>query len=101
MPELDYRALKDLHDYHFPGGSEVDSSKGLFRPDLTDGELEAVFNAGLRDAGTFKPNASFYYEKTFPYSGIGTSSATNGGGPSSQVTLVIGKHGDVITMYPV
>ncbi|MEU7178321.1 hypothetical protein [Streptomyces celluloflavus] len=101
LPELDYLSIQNIRAFHFPGGKNVDDSKGLFNKDLTDGQLEKIFNAGLRDSMPFEKNGRSYYEKTFNYSGVGTSSAQKGSLPSTQIALVISKHGDVVTMYPV
>ena len=51
-------------------------------------------------------NTNNYYEKTFPYSGVGTKSPQAGGGPSNTITLVAAKFAnqygvvDLITVYP-
>lgn len=92
----------NIRPYHFPGGAYVDNSKGLFLSSVTDNDLAHVFEAGMTDAGSWKLNASNYYEKTFSYSGVGFRSVDFGGGlPSTKITLVVGKFGDeVITMYP-
>jgi hypothetical protein len=100
MPVLDERAIDDIRDFHFPGGSSVDASKGLFRADMSDTELRKVFMTGLLDDASFVENEDFYFEKTFDYPNAGVRSQTGGGGVANRVTLVISKFSDVITMYP-
>ncbi|MFM9613488.1 hypothetical protein [Streptomyces niveiscabiei] len=102
FPELDERAVDNIRDYHFPGGSMVDPSKGLFRADLTDDQLEHIFQKGLETQMT-GPNADNYYERVFD-SGIpnvGVTSAEQGAQATSRIMLVCSKWGDVITMFPV
>ncbi|WP_236796572.1 ALF repeat-containing protein [Amycolatopsis sp. GM8] len=104
--QLDLKAVTNIHDSHFPGGSKVDSSKGLFFSTVTNGDLAKILDTGLQDSNLWALNASNYYEKTFPYSGVGTKSAQAGGGPSTAITLVVdkfpGPYGlvDIVTMYP-
>ena len=104
--QLSLGAVQDIRTYHFPGGSGVDSSKGLFYSTVTNGDLAKILDAGLRDSIPWVLNGSNYYEKTFPYSGVGTKSVQAGGGPATAITLVVAKfpnyYGlvDVITMYP-
>ncbi|MFI6785048.1 hypothetical protein [Micromonospora sp. NPDC050276] len=105
--QLDLKAINDIRDYHFPGGSHVDNSKGLFLPTVTNRDLAKILDTGLQDSRPWALNANNYYEKTFAYSGVGTKSAQAGGGPSNTITLVVAKFGDedtgladVITMYP-
>jgi hypothetical protein len=105
--QLDLRAIQDIRDTHFPGGSKVDSSKGLFLSTVTNRDLAKVLDTGLQDSGSWALNENNYYEKTFPYSGVGTKSPQAGGGPSHTITLVVAKFNDpdtslsdVITMYP-
>ncbi|MFD0376946.1 hypothetical protein [Streptomyces sp. NPDC127112] len=100
MPELDKRALKDMREYHFPGGGQVDRTKGLFKPNVTDSDLEKIFEEGMKHPNPFEENADFYFEKTFAYSGVGFTSEMAGSLPATRITLVISKYGDVITMYP-
>ncbi|WP_256726699.1 hypothetical protein [Streptomyces acidiscabies] len=102
FPELDERAIDDIRDYHFPGGSLTDPSKGLFRADLTDEQLEHIFQKGLETQMT-GPNADNYYERVFD-SGIpnvGVTSADQGAQATSRIMLVCSKWGDVITMFPI
>jgi hypothetical protein len=104
--QLDLKAIHDIRDTHFPGGIKVDNSKGLFLPTVTNRGLANILDTGLQDTGPWVLNANNYYEKTFPYSGVGTKSAQAGGGPSSSITLVVEKFADkyglvgVVTMFP-
>ncbi|MGC8918363.1 hypothetical protein AB7952_04245 [Streptomyces sp. PG2] len=99
MPVLDAWAIAGIRKTHFAGGSKVDDTKGLFLPGVTDSQLETIFEAGLKDSHSFEAN-EFYYEKTFPMTGVGTSSVEKGSGPSISVTLVIDAYGTVVSMYP-
>lgn len=102
LPELDARAIADLRTYHFPGGAGADSSKSLFRADLTDSELQTIFRKGMTDSTPFVNGEEFYYQKVFPYpKGFGNVSLNDGGAEASRILLAISEHGDVITMYPV
>ncbi|WP_327110883.1 hypothetical protein OG206_00175 [Streptomyces sp. NBC_01341] len=92
----------NIRPYHFPGGTHVDDTKGLFFSSVTDSDLAHIFEAGMMDQGNWTLNSSNYYEKTFPYSGVGVRSVKFGNSlPSTQVTLVVSKFtDDIITMYP-
>lgn len=92
----------NIRPYHFPGGAHTDDTKGLFYSSITDEDLAYIFEAGMMDQGPWSLNKDNYYEKTFPYSGVGERSVDYGGSlPSTQVTLVVAKFGDtIITMYP-
>ncbi|MFF3584947.1 hypothetical protein [Streptomyces mirabilis] len=102
FPELDERAVDDLRDYHFPGGAKTDYTKGLFRADLSNEQLEHIFQKGLETQMT-GPNASQYYERVFDsgIANIGVTSAQQGARATSRIMLVCSKYGDVITMYPI
>ncbi|WP_251056091.1 hypothetical protein [Streptomyces sp. ISL-94] len=100
MPELDERAIDEIRKYHVPGGTGVDASKGLFKPEITDAQLQEIFEVGMKDAAEFTQNARGYYEKTFSRTGVGFTSAGNGAMPAQRVTLVINGWGDVVTMFP-
>jgi hypothetical protein len=106
--QLDLEAIKGIRGSHFPGGSKADNTKGLFLSTITNRDLGKIVDTGLKDTGPWTLNASNYYEKTFPYSGVGNRSITFGNGlPSTKVTIVVAKFADpdtglvdVITMYP-
>jgi hypothetical protein len=87
-----------IRSKHFPGGSAVDSSKGLFDPKVDlDALVEKSF--GSDPSG---PNPAGFYERTVNAEKmIGTTSADSGGVPTSWFMLVQDKCGGVITMYPV
>ena len=104
---LSLKAINEIRDYHFPGGSRVDDTKGLFLDKVTNRDLANILDKGLQDSGPWVLNKSNYYEKTFAYSGVGNRSSKYGKGlPSTAVTLVVEKFADkygvidVVTMYP-
>ncbi|KUF16028.1 hypothetical protein [Streptomyces silvensis] len=101
LPELDDRALDNIRDYHFPGGTMTNRTKGQFHAEMTDSDLQAIFEKGMNDPKDFVENKDRYFEKEFSYTGAGYSSAVRGGNTTDTVMLVISKYGDVITMYPV
>ena len=104
---LSLKAINGIRDYHFPGGSQADDTKGLFLTKITNRDLATILDVGLRDAGPWAQNARGYYEKTFAYTGVGNRSIKYGSGlPSTKVTVVVegqpDNYGvvDVVTMYP-
>ncbi|MDQ0933375.1 hypothetical protein [Streptomyces turgidiscabies] len=102
MPELDARAIDDIREYHFPGGSKVTDLKGTFRADLTNGDLHKIFEKGLETPMT-GPNADNYYERVFDsgIADVGVTSGKQGAQMTSRIMLVCSKWGDVITMFPI
>ncbi|MDX3361751.1 MULTISPECIES: hypothetical protein [Streptomyces] len=107
LPLLDLKAINDIKKYHYQGGSAVDGSKGLFYSSVTNTQLQQIWEAGMKDTGSWTRNAAGYYEKTFPYSGVGIQSPDFGNSlPATKVTLVVEAVNDgdgyssVVTMYP-
>lgn len=106
IPLLTLRAIKNIRDSHFDGGSAVDSSKGRFYSHLTNTDLQKIWEAGMTSADKWKLNSTGYFEKTFAYEGAGTLSTSHGNGAAAtQVTLVVEQYGagptsEVVTMYP-
>lgn len=106
IPLLSLRAINNIRDYHFEGGSNADDTKGLFYSTLTNSDLTKIWEAGMTDTGDWQLNSSNYYEKTFAYSGAGIQSPLYGAGsPATKVTLVVEQYGaggysEVVTMYP-
>ncbi|MFI9648389.1 hypothetical protein ACIHAA_19085 [Streptomyces sp. NPDC052040] len=100
------RAINNIRDSHFQGGTKADQTKGLFLPSVTNKTLSQIYDAGLSDASAWKLNSSGYYEKTFPYANVGLRSEKCGNSlPSTQVTIVVERYGangynEVVTMYP-
>ncbi|MFG2407159.1 hypothetical protein ACGFR8_23020 [Streptomyces brevispora] len=88
FPELDERAIDDLREYHFPGGGMTDCTKGLFRSDLTNDQLEHLFQKGL-ETQMAGPNANDYYERVFDSGivNIGVTSAQQGARAASRPIL--------------
>ncbi|MEV8331216.1 hypothetical protein OG275_00305 [Streptomyces niveus] len=101
VPVLDEWAITGIRGSHFPGGSKVDSSKGLFKGTVTNEDLQKIFEAGMEDAAPFKANKDFYYEKEFNYSDVvGFTSGDSGAVPTNRVILVISKYESVVNMFP-
>lgn len=101
VPVLDEWAITGIRGSHFPGGSKVDSSKGLFKGTVTNEDLQKIFEAGMEDAAPFKANKDFYYEKEFNYSDVvGFTSGDSGVVPTNRVILVISKYESVVNMFP-
>lgn len=102
MPELDVLAIEKIRATHFSGGVDQDNTKGLFYSSTTDSQLERIFELGMRDPSDFVFNESTgKYVKSFPLTGVGFRSIKYGDGlPSSSVSLVISKYGQVASMYP-
>ena len=48
---LSLQAISNIRDYHFPGGSHVDDTKGLFLPKITNRDLGNILDTGLQDSG--------------------------------------------------
>ncbi len=70
VPRLDLRAIKDIRATHFPGGSAVDETKGLFKDTITNTDLQTIFEKGLKDPGDWTENDHGYYEKSFSHTGV-------------------------------
>ncbi|MFI5999921.1 hypothetical protein ACIA98_05815 [Streptomyces sp. NPDC051366] len=99
-PEFDELGVDNIRGSHVKGGSKVDDSKGLFHDDITDAQLEELFEKGMNDPAKFTLNKDNYYEKTFNQSGVGFASKNMGGHAATKITLVISAWGTIITMYP-
>lgn len=106
IPLLSLRAITNIRNYHFEGGSNADGTKGLFYSTLTNSNLTKIWETGMVDAGSWKLNSSNYFEKTFTFTGAGIQSPLYGAGaPATKVTLVVEQYGaggysEVVTMYP-
>ncbi len=107
LPAITSTGLADIRTYHYATGT-TDPSKSLFNADVDANKLAEIFTAGVKDTGApWYLNANGYYEKDFPYSGVGKKSARVGGGKATGIELVVASHGDptqkeanLVTMYP-
>ena len=108
LPVLWQRNIQDIRDSHFPGGKKVDSSKSLFHEDVSDSKLEEIREAALKDSSPWSEGSSSnYYQKTFPYAGVGDRS---NGSPATSIVILVEKYFseapdgtktvEVINMYP-
>jgi hypothetical protein len=105
---LTLKAIMDIRRDHFPDGADANDTNGLFFSTVTNMKLGEIFDTGLKDPGAWTLNPSKYYEKTFPFPGVGYRSVQYGNGlESTAITLVVTrvpepKTGlvDAVTMYP-
>jgi hypothetical protein len=96
-PYLDEPGEQHVRAGHFPGGSEVDDSKGIFNSGEDPQDL-AQAGAGTEPAG---PNANGFYERLVDAGRlIGNASQDSGGLPTSYYRIIHDRWGAVITMYP-
>jgi hypothetical protein len=105
LPVLWERNLQEIRDSHFPGGRKVDSSKSLFHPNISNNDLQTILEAGLKDSSPWTDSSSgLYFQKTFPYSGVGDRSD---GYPATNIVILVSvdvenayNTVEVINMYP-
>jgi hypothetical protein len=96
-PSLDEQGEAHVRANHFPGGSGVDSSKGIFNAD-EDPYALAENGAGSSIEG---PNENGFYERVVNAGRIiGNASEDSGGLPTTIYRIIQDRWGSVITMYP-
>ncbi|ROQ23617.1 intein/intein/RHS repeat-associated protein [Streptomyces sp. PanSC19] len=97
-PMLDDMGEAYVRRRHFPGGAEVDDSKGLF---LDGVDLDGLVEKSL-GSNPSSPNAAGFYERVVNAGQlIGVTSRNSGSQPTSWFMLVQDKYGSVRTMYPI
>ncbi|WP_234363772.1 MULTISPECIES: hypothetical protein [unclassified Streptomyces] len=92
----------DIRDYHFPGGSNVHSGKGMWPASMTNARLKEIFSKAEDLCGnSWTPGSEpAYYVCTFD-PGLGVIGQKYPGGPNTSIVeVVVSKYGDAITMYP-
>jgi hypothetical protein len=96
-PYLDREGESYVCSKHFPGGSQVDRSKGIFNINEDPYSL-ADAGAGVQPEG---PNANGFYERVVNAGRIiGNTSEDSGGLPTTTYRIVHDIWGAVITMFP-
>ena len=97
-PMLDDEGEAYVRGKHFPGGANVDESKGLFDPNV---DLDELVNQSAGSTPSDPNPAGFYERITDAGKIIGQTSRISGSMPTSWFMLVQDQYGAVITMYPI